>query len=180
MEKIVLFIQGVGEGAYDADQKLVDSLQKALGVDYRVIYPRMPDEDNPASKAWKSAIAEALARLDGAVIVVGHSVGAFIVLKYLSEEPVHQSISGIFLLAAPYVGAGGWEVGESPLRDDFAAWLPKAPLFFYHSRDDETVPFDHLALYTAKLPYTTVRELDTGGHQFNNDLSEVASDILRL
>jgi hypothetical protein len=42
------------------------------------------------------------------------------------------------------------------------------------------VPFAHLALYTEKLPRATIREFDGHGHQFNNDLSEVARDIKRL
>jgi hypothetical protein len=46
MAKQVLFIQGAGEGAYDADKKLAESLQQALGSDYEVRCPLMPDEDN--------------------------------------------------------------------------------------------------------------------------------------
>ncbi len=42
------------------------------------------------------------------------------------------------------------------------------------------MPFAHLALYTGALPDATVREFDGRGHQFNNDLSEVAADIKRL
>jgi hypothetical protein len=32
-------------------------------------------------------------------------------------------------------------------------------------------------MYAAKLPRATIREFDGRGHQFNNDLSEVAADI---
>jgi hypothetical protein len=42
------------------------------------------------------------------------------------------------------------------------------------------VPFAHLAMYAEKLPQATIREVDGGGHQFNNDLSEVALDIANL
>jgi uncharacterized protein len=51
------------------------------------------------------------------------------------------------------------------------------PMFLYYSRDDEVVPLEHLALYKAKLPQATVREFDGCGHQFGDDLSEVARDI---
>jgi uncharacterized protein len=53
-------------------------------------------------------------------------------------------------------------------------------LFFYHSRDDEWVPFAHLALYAEKVPHANVREFDGRGHQFDDDLSEVAHDIQSL
>ncbi len=50
-------------------------------------------------------------------------------------------------------------------------------VYLYHSRDDEVVPFAHAVLYAQKLPHATVREFDGGGHQFGDDLSEVARDI---
>ncbi len=52
MKKQVLFIQGAGEGAYEEDEKLADSLQEALGTEYQVSYPRMPDEENPQDEEW--------------------------------------------------------------------------------------------------------------------------------
>jgi uncharacterized protein len=81
-------------------------------------------------------------------------------------------------------GADGWryEGYEAvTLREDFASKLPKGtPTFFYHSRDDEIVPFGHLALYVAKLPQATVRTFDERGHQLGYDLSEVAANIKSL
>jgi hypothetical protein len=47
-------------------------------------------------------------------------------------------------------------------------------------RDDEWVPFAHLALYAEKVPQARFREFDERGHQFEDDLSEVAHDILSL
>jgi len=64
------------------------------------------------------------------------------------------------------------------LPDDLAARLLGIPrTFLYHSRDDQVVPFAHLALHAARLPRATVRESDGRGHQFGNDLSDVARDI---
>jgi predicted alpha/beta hydrolase family esterase len=174
----VLFVHGVGEGAHEADEKLAASLREALGGGYEVRSPRMPNEESPEVGAWKEKIAGELATMDGEVILVGHSVGGHLLLRYLSEEDVEKSVVGLFLVAVPYVGTGGWEIEEDALREDFASRLPKGlPMFLYHGRDDEEVPFGHLALYEAKLPRATVREFDGRGHQFCDDLSEVARDI---
>jgi pimeloyl-ACP methyl ester carboxylesterase len=54
------------------------------------------------------------------------------------------------------------------------------PIFLYHSRDDEWVPFAHLAMFAERIPQAIIREFDGRGHQFNNDLSEVAEDIKGL
>ena len=181
MKKQVLFVHGGGQGAYEEDKKLAANLRAVLGSAYDVRYPKLPDEDSPEYEAWKDRIARELTALDGEVILVGHSLGASILLKYLSEEKVEKTVAGIFLIASPYWGTEDWEVSAYALQKDFASKLPKdLPTFFYHSRDDEWVPFVHLALYAEKLPQATIREFDGHGHQFNNDLSEVVRDIKRL
>jgi serine hydrolase len=181
MKKQVLFIQGAGEGAYEEDEKLAASLQGALGTEYDVIYPKMPEEENSGYEAWKAQISKEIAPLVGKAILVGHSVGSSMLLKYLSEENVETSIAGIFLIAAPYWGTGGWQVDEFTLDEGHASkFLQDLPIFFYHSRDDDLVPFAHLAMHAEKFPGATIREFDGRGHQFNNDLSEVATDIKSL
>jgi predicted alpha/beta hydrolase family esterase len=182
MKKHVLFIHGGGgEGAYEEDGILVASLQNALGATYAVRYPKMPLEESAEYADWKAQIATELSALDDEVILVAHSVGGSILLKYLSEEQVDKPIAGLFLLATPYFGGDdNWNYAEMNLPQDFAAMLPTIPrIFLYHSRDDEVVPFAHLALYAAKLPQATIREFDRRGHQFGNDLAEVAEDIRR-
>ncbi len=181
MKKQVLFVHGGGEGAHEEDKKLAASLRDALGSDYDVRSPKMPDEGSPEYAAWRDLISEELAALDVGAILVGHSLGASVLLKYLSEEESEKPVVGLFLVAPPYWGAEDWEVGEYALQADFASELPEEQrMFFYHSRDDEWVPFAHLALYAEKLPRATIREFDDRGHQFDDDLSEVARDIENL
>lgn len=184
MKHQVLFIQGGGAGAYEADQQLVLSLRRALGTAYELLYPKMLHESEPDYRNWKTEIGEKLSHLKNGVILVGHSLGGSFLLKYLSDEKVEESIAGIFLIATPYWGGDGWryEGYESvTLPKDFASKLPSdTPIFFYHSRDDEIVPFAHLTLYAKKLPEATIHALDGRGHQLKNDLSEVAVDIKSL
>jgi predicted alpha/beta hydrolase family esterase len=182
MKKQILFIQGAGEGAYEEDGLLVASLQDALGSAYNVHYPKIHNEGDIEYAGWKAQIDSELATLEDEIILVGHSVGASVLLKYFSEERVEKSLAGLFLIAAPYWGADDfWKWDEARLPQDIAGELASIPrLFFYHSRDDETVPFAHLALYAEKFPGATSRKFDGRGHQFNNDLSEVAKDIASL
>ncbi|MCB8944000.1 MAG: alpha/beta fold hydrolase [Ardenticatenaceae bacterium] len=184
MKKQVLFIQGAGEGAYVEDEELAATLQAALGAEYQVLYPQMPNEGDPDYELWKGQIKKELAALDDKAMIIGHSLGGSFLLKYLAEEQIEKRIAGLFLMAAPYWGGDGWQYEgyeQITLPESFASKLPQgAPIFLYHSRDDEIVPFAHLALYAEKLPQATIREFDGHGHQFNNDLSEVAADMLNL
>ena len=178
MRSPVLFIQGGSEGAHKEDGWLATSLQKALGTDYDVRYPQMPGESEPDMQTWKAKIARELEMLHGPVILVGHSIGGAALLKYLSEENVEKAIVGLFLLAAPSWDEENWNFDDLRLPRDLAAKLNGIPrIFLYHNRDDQVVPFSHLTLHAARLPRAVVRESDKGGHQFGNDLADVASDI---
>ena len=181
MKGQLLFVHGGGEGAYEEDRTLAASLRDALGGGYQVRCPKMPDEDSPQYAAWRDRIASELAELDGEVSLVGHSLGASILLKYISEERAAAPFAGLFLIAAPYWGVEDWDVDEYVLQEDFASKLPEGlSMFFYHSRDDEWVPFAHLALYAEKVPQARFREFDGRGHQFDDDLTEVVHDIQSL
>jgi uncharacterized protein len=181
MKKQVLFIQGGGDDGYKADAKMVDSLKAALGNGYEVIYPQMLDDESVSDFGWPRQIGAAINDIEGDVILVGHSLGASLILKYLSETKIQKKISGIFLIATPFwSGEEDWVKGLT-LQHDFAGKLPEnIPIFLYHSIDDEEVPFEHLSLYAQKLPQAVVHEIKKGGHQFNNDLKFVAEDIKKL
>ena len=184
MSAHVLFIQGAGSGAYDEDQRLADSLQQSLGPRYEVHYPRMPNEDDAPYDEWRQFIEQELASVPGPVAVAGHSVGASVLMKWLSERQDERPIAGAFLVACPFWGGDGWRYDgyeELELQSGFAARLqPGMPVYLYQCRDDEVVPFDHLALWARDLPQAVVRVFETGGHQFNNDVSVIARDIATL
>ena len=117
----VLFIQGGGAGAHDEwDDTLVESLRRGLGDRYEVRYPRMPGESDPSYARWSAAIRREIAALDAGAVVVGHSVGATILVSVLAERPVGRALRGIVLIAAPFVGEGGWSSDEFALASDWA------------------------------------------------------------
>lgn len=177
----ILFIQGGGgDEDYQADAKLVSSLRENLGSDYHIHYPRMIDESLPDFGRIKQ-IHKEIALLEDGLILVGHSLGGSMLLKYLSENTVTKKITGIFLLATPYWrGDEDWKE-ELKLHENFSDRLPKeTPVFLYHCHNDGVVAFEHLSLYTKALVKAIVREVKSGDHQFNNNLSIVARDIKSL
>jgi uncharacterized protein len=181
MNKQVLFIQGGGsEEDYIADKKLVNSLRRALGEGFEVHYPLLPTESAPDFGRVKQ-IAGHIASIKAELILVGHSLGASMLLKYLSETGTQQYIKGLILLETPFwSGEEDWKQGLK-LAPNFAEKIPDGiPLYFYHSKDDKEVPFDHLQLYARALPQATIRVITSGGHQLNDDLSLVAEDIKAL
>lgn len=182
MANQVLFVHGGGEGAYDEDSKLVASLRGTLGAAYVVRYPKMPNEADADYESWKNAIAGELATMGSGAILIGHSIGASVVIRAVVDGGIEQSLAGVFLLAAPFWHDHEfWCWKEVELPGNAAERIPHGmPVFLYHGRQDETVPFSHVEMYAHALPQATVRRLDGRDHQLDDDLTEVAQDIMLL
>lgn len=177
--KQILFVQGGGEGTYDEwDNKLVQSLERELGSSYEVLYPRMPDEANPSYVSWKKMLQNELSKLKEGAILVGHSLGGAFLIHSLAEHwPTHR-IDAIALIAPPFFGGDGWKNDEIKSPGHLTKHIPThVPIFLYHGAADDTVPVDHLRLYTKAIPQAKIRVLANRDHQLNNDLSDVAQDL---
>jgi predicted alpha/beta hydrolase family esterase len=178
----ILFIQGGGAGAHDEwDDRLFDSLRRELGDGHEVRYPRMPAEDDPSFASWSAAIRREMAGLDDGAVVTGHSVGGTIMIHAIAEQPPERRLAAIVLIAAPFVGEGGWPGTEFQLADDLGARLPEGVrVHVFHGLDDETAPPSHADLYARAIPQAQVHRLSGRDHQLNDDLSEVARAISLL
>ena len=181
MENQIVFIQGGGEGGYEADAKLAASLRSALGPAYKINYPQMISDESMKDFGWLQQIGKAISAIKSETILVGHSLGASMLLKWLSENEIKEEIAGMFLIATPFWrGDEDWQQGIK-LAENFADHLPGDLLiYFYHCKDDEEISFDNLEQYKQKLPRAIFREINNGGHQLNNDLKIVANDIKAL
>ena len=83
---IILFIHGAGNQHKPLGSgKLVASLQQQLGSDYHVLAPDMPDPGHPRYLAWRDQIEQELGKLDADALLIGHSLGGSMLLKYLAE-----------------------------------------------------------------------------------------------
>jgi predicted alpha/beta hydrolase family esterase len=177
----IVFIQGGGAGAREADAKLARRLGRELGDDFSVDFPTVPDEDNPDYDRWRPAIAAAITRATPPVVVVGHSLGGYFLVRYLSSERIETSVAAVCIIAAPFPsGDPAWVFEGFELPDRFGERLPTdAAVLLYASEDDETIPFAHRDLYAAAIP-GAVKRTTSGGHQLGNDLAMVADDIRRI
>lgn len=175
----VLFVQGGGAGTHDEwDNLLVASLTTALGAGHEVRYPRMPQEDDPSYPRWSAAIRREMDTLDEGAVVVGHSVGGTVLVQTLVERPPAHRLASIVLIAAPFVGPGGWPGDDVELPADLGDRLPAGvPVHLFYGDRDATAPPTHARLYADAIPHAQVHLLPGRDHQLNGDLNEVAQVI---
>jgi len=179
MVRTVLVIHGAGEPRRRNGKVYWESmLGRDLRPQYLVKAPRMPQPTNPQYQSWARRIGELVAATPNPVLV-GHSFGASVLLKYLVDATPRPSFAGLFLIATPFWGP---QFPEFALPPDFGARLRDvAPVYLYHSRDDAEAPIEHLERYKQALPQAVVRVLDRRGHEFNQaHFPEIVADILRL
>ena len=175
----ILFLHSAGPQHDDeGSAKLVNYIREKLSADYQIIAPIMPDPDDPSYQSWKNALIEIFKIIDDGIILIGHSLGGSVLLKFLSEEQPQQKIKALYLVAVPFWGLEDWDVSEFQLANDFAKRLPPIPAInIYHSKDDQIVSLDHAARYTAELPGAVYHELNGYGHVYWKGLPALITHI---
>lgn len=183
MRKQILFAHsggsqdGPGNGSYD----FVEWLRKSLGERYEISYPIIENPEEPTYKMWKTMLDKEFARLQGESILIGHSLGGSMLLKYLSETESNLRIDGLFLVATPYWGKDGWDMDDFKLKSDFSKNLPALrSLHLFHCANDPIIPFDHLKLYRKSLPSAVCHELNCSSHAFSEGLPELVETFKKL
>jgi hypothetical protein len=157
-----------------------EDLQDQLGKDYLVYTPQMPNKQNAQYEEWRILLEKIMALLDDGLILIGHSLGGMFLVKYLAENKIGKKIDKTHILATPFDGEGmGEETLNSFLRKGELKNVEKqaGELFFYHSKDDFTVPFGHLARYRRELPTAHFREFEDRNHFLQAEIPELIADI---
>lgn len=165
---------GPGEGSFD----LVAFLKKELSPDYEVHFPIIEDPEAPTYEMWANLFTAEFKAITEPVILIGHSLGASMLVKYLSEERPNIEIRALFLVATPLWDKNGWDIEDFALQENFELQLSHIEkVFLYQCNEDAIVPFEHLDFYRKAFPHATVRALDGTDHAFEGGLPELVEDI---
>jgi uncharacterized protein len=164
----ILFLHSAGpQHGEEGSAKLVQYITEKLSAHYQIIAPIMPNPDDPTYEAWKNALKEIFKIIDDGIILIGHSLGGSVLLKFLSEEQPRQEIRSLYLVAVPFWGFEDWDVSEFQLADDFAKRLPPiSTIHIFHSKDDQIVSLNHGERYAAEIPGAVYHELNGYGHVY--------------
>lgn len=175
----VIIIHGAGPKHYrsleDGSGDWQAGLPFALGTDYKVVAPQFPSPKNPSYEEWKILLKKNLAKLQGEVIFVGHSLGGSFLLKYLSEEYLDLTVTGVFLVATPFNTIKGFEAPK-----DFSSFKRIENIFLYHSMDDVEVPFAHALMFQQRLMGNLKTYTDRGHYFKRSDFPEIIQDIKEI
>lgn len=152
-----------------------EGLSEALGGEYDVLLPRMPNKDNAKYLEWKIWFEKLSQLAEDGVTLVGHSLGGIFLAKYLSEENFPKKISKTILVSAPFdLNLEAFKLPNS--LDKFVAQGGEITLF--HSKDDRVVPFSELERYKSLLPNAHIEVFEDRGH-FNQESFPEIIEIIK-
>lgn len=157
-----------------------NNLYQDLGEDFIVYSPQMPNKQTAQYEEWKIVFSKVFEDVDEGVILVGHSLGALFLVKYLSEEIISKKIKKTILLGTPFDQEG---MDNDPLlsftRTRSLELFSKqaGDIYFYHSEDDFVVPYNNLAKYKAELPKATFRSFTDCNHFIVESINQLIDDI---
>lgn len=160
-----------------------DSLSESLGSDYDVYLVKMPNAFNAKYKEWKLWFEKYLPLLNDNLILIGHSLGAIFLAKYLSEETISRKIKATFLVSAPFDKD---DIGRDDIRKlpEFAIEKPltklaeqTGELYMYHSKDDPVVFYSEFERYSEQLPNAHMKSFEDRQHFNQETFPEIIEDI---
>ena len=149
--------------------------QEFLGDDWQVFLPQMPSPQNSKYHEWKIWFDKYIPFLQDGAVLVGHSLGANFLAKYLTENTVPFKISQLHLVAGCYGWHGGFKLGDAlsniePQCDN---------VFIYHSQDDEVVRYSSAEKYKKALPKADLVTFTDRGHFLQPEFPELVKNILK-
>jgi predicted alpha/beta hydrolase family esterase len=110
---------------------------KQRGIE--AIAPQFPEPKRPDIAAWLKVLAEAVGQPDQELVLVGHSLGCLIVLKYLSS-PTLAPIAGMVLVAGMPTTESWRPPDLYPIEYAKVEQLAPKRICIYSNDDDKVEP----------------------------------------
>ena len=142
-----------------------------------VLLPAFPNSANAAFDEWKIYFEKILPMLHDDVQLVGHSLGAMFLAKYLHHFPLAHPVRRVILIAGRYSDVP-YDVGSFELTDTLNISASSGEVHLFHSQDDQVVPFEDIHKFAADIPSAILHTFDGRGH-FNDDTFPELLDLLK-
>jgi predicted alpha/beta hydrolase family esterase len=128
-------------------KKWTSTLAEDLGEGFEVIMPPMPNKQNAKYKEWSIWFERHFEYLGNGAILMGCSLGAMFLAKYLSNNNLPFKPKAVILMAGAYAlpDFDDTDCADFVVAPEEVAKLlsQTGKLVIMHSEDDLVVPFEH-------------------------------------
>lgn len=151
-----------------------DTFRDDLWGEFDVLEPHMPSSDRAVYGEWKIYFEKVLTLVDDWVILMGHSLWAIFLIKYLSEHTCPKIIQSLFLLSPA--------LHEDP-DDPIVSFVPGrsfdniskqvSTIHILHSKDDFICPYADAVELHEELPWSHMHTFEDRNHFLQKDIPEL-------
>ncbi len=144
-----------------------------------VLMPRFPNSNNAVYGEWKIYFEKIVPFFGDDVRLVGNSLGAMFLAKYLHENPLARPVSQLILIAGQYGDRNGDEnLGDFIVMTAKDLSLSAQSIHLFYSKDDPIVTYDSLVRFQTDLPTAVAHTFTDRGH-FNVETFPELLEILQ-
>ena len=140
---------------------------------YDVLLPDFPNKQNAQYEEWKIYFEKLLPLLGDDVQLVGYSLGAMFLAKYLHESPLDSPVRRLVLVSPCYDDESVEDLGSFRVMSATGLEKSAREIHLFHSKDDPVVPFTELAKFQRDLPTATVHIFEDRNHFFQPTFPEL-------
>jgi predicted alpha/beta hydrolase family esterase len=165
-------------------KKWTGSLAEDLGEGYEVLVPPMPNKQNAKFQEWKIWFERHFEYLNDGAILIGCSLGAMFLAKYLSKFELPFKPEAVLLMAGAYKlpyfddkDCGDFLVTP----EDVAEGIDKElKVVIVHSRDDFLVPYEHATALSEALEGSELMTFEDKNHFLVEEFPELLDKIRKV
>lgn len=169
------------EGETEVLKKWTSRLAEDLGNEYQIISPEMPNKQNAKFQEWSIWFERHFEHLHDGVILIGYSLGAMFLAKYLSQNNLPFRPKAVFLLAGAYLLPNSEDKQDYEFRADLQKvrlLLDKTDnLFIYHSKDDFVVPYENGVALSQVIPEAQFVSFEDKNHFLIEEFPELLDRV---
>ena len=161
------------------------ALPEELGSDYEVFMPVMPNKQNAKYEEWKIWFERHFEYLRDGAILVGCSLGAMFLYKYLIENTLPFKARAAILMAAPLpdlLPEDDRDSGDFVYPSESVHQINETveSIIIMHSQDDFVVPYKHAVAYQELLPEAEFVSFEDKNHFLVPELPELIEKIREM
>lgn len=134
--------------------------------DTDVLLPSMPNPLNAVYDEWVVYFEKIMPLLSDDVRLVGHSLGAMFLAKYLDSHTLTHPVRQLILISGGYDDESSEELGSFKVLSAKNVIRSAQDIHLFHSEDDPVVPFSELAKFQRDIPSAKLHIFTDKGHFF--------------
>jgi hypothetical protein len=156
-------------------------LKEKLGDEYQVLLPAMPNKTNARYSEWKVWFDHFSDLIADDCILIGHSMGAVFLAKYLSQHAFPAKIKATILVATPYNDESDEDLGDFKLESITDLFKSQAgAVFIINGNDDPVISAADIQKYKDDLPDAQFLTIPASDHFMRVDFPEMTNILKTL